>query len=378
MKVLILSANTGTGHNSVAQAVKERFEAYGDECIVEDCLSFVSPAVSKMISQGHNALYKHFQSVNNLVWNLYTGNRAAMNKNHPLYRLITFGCDKLAVYLLQEKIDAVVCTHIFAGWMTGCTIKRNNINVKTGIVETDYMPSLGCEFVDVDYHFVPTKEIAGECEALGIEKEKIIVTGIPVKKEIFIKLSNHDAKAKLNIRNNKKHVIVMCGSMGGGPMVRITHQLIKELGNSIYITVICGSNKVLYRDLKLAYGQKNNVRITKFIKEISLWMDSADVFISKPGGISITEAAVKQLPMILINTVGGCENGNFEFYVNSGAAVAGGGAKDAAVTCRELLDDDEKREQIRQVLAGIAADNDTELIVRTFHKDEEFKHTADS
>ena len=378
MKVLILSANTGTGHNSVAQAVKERFEAYGDECVIEDCLNFVSPAVSKVISSGHNTLYKHFQLINNIGWNLCLGNRSAINENHPMYRLVTHGSDKLAVYLLQKKIDVVVCTHIFAGWMTGHTIKLNNIDVKTGIVETDYMPSLGCEYVEADYHFVPTKEIAEEDESLGIEKEKIIVTGIPIKKEIFNRLTIDEAKAKLNIRSDKKHVIVMCGSMGGGPMVRITHQLIKELGNSIYITVICGSNRRLYRDLKLAYGHKKNVRITKFIKEISLWMDSADLFISKPGGISITESAVKQLPLILINTVGGCETGNYELYVNSGAAVPCSGPRNVAVICRELLADDEKREQIRQALAVIAAENDTELIVRTFHGDEEPKHTTDS
>ena len=42
-------------------------------------------------------------------------------------------------------------------------------------------------------------------------------------------------------------------------------------------------------------------------------MDSADLFLTKPGGISTTEAMVKGLPMVLVNVVGGCETPNLEF-----------------------------------------------------------------
>ncbi|MDO4938431.1 MAG: glycosyltransferase [Lachnospiraceae bacterium] len=368
MKVLILSANTGTGHNSVAMAVRERFEERGDECVVEDCLRFVSPAVSKIIESGHNVLYKYLQPVNHIGWELCANNRSAINEDHPMYKLVMQGCTKLAIYLLQEKYDAVVCSHIFAGWMTGAAVKKYNIPVKTGIIETDYMASLGCEFVDVDYHFVPTKEIAETVRGLGVPGEKVIVSGIPVKKEIYDKISISEAKEKLNIMSDKKHVIVMLGSMGGGPMLSITHHLIKTLGNRIYLTIICGSNRKLYRDLKLAYGRKNNVRITKFIKDISLWMDSADAFVTKPGGISVTEAAAKKLPMILINTVGGCENGNLDYFVQKGGALSASNPKNAAEVCSNLLNDDGQRKRMAEALSEIAEQNDTELIVRTFHE----------
>ena len=365
MKVLILSANTGTGHNSVAQAVHERFVAEGDECVIMDCLSFVSPTVSKMIASGHSTLYKHFSKLNNWGWEICINNRASMNQDHPAYKLMKLGCEKLALYLLKEKFDIAVCTHIFGGWMLGCTVREHNINIKTGIVETDYMPSLGCEFVDVDYHFVPTVDIADELETLGISREKIIVTGIPVKEEIYKRMSSEEAKKKLNINNDRKHVIVMCGSMGGGPMIRITHHLIKKLGNQIYITVVCGSNRNLYNDMKLAYGLRKNVRITKFIKEMSLWMDSADILISKPGGISTTEAAAKNLPMILINCVGGCENGNLKYFVEKGGALSGKEPEDVAAICRKLLSDEKQCEDMREALRRIAEENDTGIIIRT-------------
>ena len=367
MKVLILSANTGGGHNSVAMAVKGRFEANGDECVIEDCLSFVSPSISKIISSGHSALYKYFKPINALGWKMCINNRAAINENHPMYKIVTLGCDKLAIYLLQNEFDAVVCSHIFAGWMVSEVVKRNGIDIKTGIIETDYMPSLGCEYMDVDYHFVPTTEIAEAAKNLGIPEERIIVTGIPVKKEIYDRVSREEAREKLNIQNDRKHIIVMLGSMGGGPMKSITHHLIRTFGNQIYITVICGSNKQMYAELKLAYGKKNNVRITRFIKEISVWMDSADILVSKPGGISTTEAAAKGLPMVLINSIGGCENGNLDYFTAKGGAINAEGPKEVAEACRMLLEDDDAREKMRAALIKIAEQNDTGIIVRTFH-----------
>ena len=59
MKALILSCNTGQGHNSCSAAIKECFEAHGTVCDVTDALGFISQGVSKFISKGHVFVYRH-------------------------------------------------------------------------------------------------------------------------------------------------------------------------------------------------------------------------------------------------------------------------------------------------------------------------------
>ena len=66
-------------------------------------------------------------------------------------------------------------------------------------------------------------------------------------------------------------------------------------------------------------------------------MDSADLFLTKPGGISVSEAAVKQLPMVLIDAVAGCESGNLRFFLDKGAARTAGSAEELAKLCTRLL-----------------------------------------
>lgn len=49
-------------------------------------------------------------------------------------------------------------------------------------------------------------------------------------------------------------------------------------------------------------------------------MSAADCLVTKPGGLTVSEALAKGLPMILINPIPGQEERNTEFLVNNGLA----------------------------------------------------------
>ena len=59
MNTLILSCNTGQGHNSCAAAIKEYYDQMGQPCAVEDALAFISEGISAFISWGHSTVYRH-------------------------------------------------------------------------------------------------------------------------------------------------------------------------------------------------------------------------------------------------------------------------------------------------------------------------------
>ena len=82
-------------------------------------------------------------------------------------------------------------------------------------------------------------------------------------------------------------------------------------------------------------------------------MDSADLFLTKPGGISTTEAMVKGLPMVLVNVVGGCETPNLEFFVSHGGAATADTPEAIAALCKRLLEHDEERLIMRQSLLAM-------------------------
>ncbi len=59
MQTLILSCNTGAGHNSCAQAVQEAYHSRGEICNITDSLQFISEKASTFISNWHTRIYRH-------------------------------------------------------------------------------------------------------------------------------------------------------------------------------------------------------------------------------------------------------------------------------------------------------------------------------
>ena len=95
-------------------------------------------------------------------------------------------------------------------------------------------------------------------------------------------------------------------------------------------------------------------------------MDSADVYLTKPGGISVTEASAKKLPMVLINAVGGCEAYNYRFFMDMGTAVSGSDAAQLADACITLLKDDGARLVMREKY-DTGSFHTTEAVLETLH-----------
>ena len=94
-------------------------------------------------------------------------------------------------------------------------------------------------------------------------------------------------------------------------------------------------NKRLYKALNYRYRKSSRIHIVGYTDKVSLYMDSADLYLTKPGGISVTEAAIKQCPMLFINAVAGCqgtERTNMDFFLCIHSAVT---EEKAQASCSE-------------------------------------------
>jgi len=99
-----------------------------------------------------------------------------------------------------------------------------------------------------------------------------------------------------------------------------------------------------------------------------LQMDAADVYITKPGGISVTEAAKKRLPMILIDAVGGCEQHNLDYFIASGGALTAKEPEELAELALKVCENAALAANMQQGLEKVFAENDPERIYRAMQK----------
>lgn len=148
----------------------------------------------------------------------------------------------------------------------------------------------------------------------------------------------------------KGHLLVMCGSMGCGPLKQLLKEIARGLHGEANVTVICGTNNRLFNRLRKKHEATPGVRVIGYTRFIPLYMDSADLFLTKPGGISVTEASAKALPMAFINAVAGCEQYNMDYFIRHGFAFTNTSVRELAESCViALLGETQLREMRRDL-----------------------------
>ena len=112
------------------------------------------------------------------------------------------------------------------------------------------------------------------------------------------------------------------------------------------LTVICGTNRKLRVKLEEMFVSDQRIMVRGLVRHVAMWMDSTDLFITKPGGVSTTEAACKRLPMLFVNAVAGCEAYNLRFFLRRGVAATANAPKEIAQQAVHLLTNSERLRQM--------------------------------
>lgn len=362
MRILILSCSTGEGHNSCASALKDIFDSKGHYCVIEDALGFISPFVSRLISRGHTMIYRYFPGLFRRGYRFAENHPAAYRDGSFLNRFFCSGHQRLATYIDSQDFDVVICTHTFAGIALTKAKKLCKTAFTTAFVGTDYTCSPTTEASDLDVYFIPDDALKKEFTDYGIPESKLIPSGIPLRQMFYGDTEKAAAKTAEGVDAGHKHLLVMGGSMGCGRIDQLLFLLANALRPDEEITVICGTNKRMQKKLGRRYRKSPNIHIRGYVTDVPCLMDSADLYLTKPGGISVTEAKQKHLPMICLNAVAGCEEYNCRFFVEKGCAVSEKSILALSRQCLSLLRGEEERSKLERSYHTMAEKNSAQVI----------------
>ena len=364
MRVLILSCNTGGGHNACGEAIRQAFEAAGNTCVSADALQFTSNKLSKFMSWGHTTMYRRIPKLFRLGYGYAENHPKMMRDDAAVVKLLTGGAQQLHSFLAAGGYDTVICTHVFAGLLLRRALDNYPMPIKTAFVATDYTCSPGVAESELDVYFIPDASLAGEFMSGGVTGGKLVASGMPVLSQFYTRGDKAKAKLALGITPDSTHLLLMCGSMGCGPMKQLAELISAQLAPDQVLSVICGTNDKLRKDLEQKYGNNPNVRIYGFVQDMSALMDSADLYLTKPGGLSTSEALAKVLPMILIDAVAGCESYNLRHFIDIGGAVTAHEPRELAELCMELLKDPQRRAAMESALLRHRYTDSAQCILR--------------
>lgn len=361
-KVLLLSCNTGEGHNSCARAVKECFEGHGCTCEVADSLLFISEKASKFICNWHVRIYRRLPRLFKTGYKGVESHPSPFRRDTVIYEYLTSGSERLYDCVVSGGYDAVVCTHIFAALALSDMLEKHPLPLTTAFIGTDYTCSPGTADSNLQYYFIPDASLIDEFAACGVPREKLIPSGLPARREFYTPGDKAASRRALGMLADHAHILLVCGSMGCGPIVELTRELASRMTPQEELTVVCGSNDKLYESLAPEYVAAPNVHIAARVDDMPLYMRASDVYMTKPGGLSTTEAAAMALPMVLIDAVAGCEEHNLEYFTARGGAVTADTPPALAEAALRIVRDDALRADMSRALARRADATPAELI----------------
>lgn len=369
MRILLLTCNTGGGHNSAAEAIRSHCELRGIECDTRDALLFASKLHSTVISNGHIYIYRSFPRL--------FGAGYRFEEKHPprfLYKQVALGAKKFAAFLKENRYDAIICTHLFGNMLVTEARKKCGVTMEHYAVITDYAMWPGTDMVDAYRYFVAAEGVKEAHVQAGIAAERVVVSGIPVSPGFVEPIDKQMARRNLGLPEEGKLVLLFSGSIGCGNLNKKAPKLEKQLPAGTRLVIICGNNAHLLKQLRKSCSPQTTV--VGFTKQVDEYMAAADLCVAKPGGLSTTEAWAIGLPMVLMLSVPGCETHNMKHFEDLGVAVGTDNWDEAIRLADQLIRDDTRLVEMRKRLKQVPYPGGAKVVIDTVLADLENRESA--
>ncbi len=369
-KILIISSDTGGGHRSAAQAIAEGAQKFwkGESIAVR---------VIKAVEESHHITEKLVNLYNWVLKNrqhwmkyLYW----VMNKVRPETREFVH---KRCIGYVRQQFEkwcphVVVSVHPLTQHIFARILKELNLAEQIPLVTVVTDPCYGfwkgwaCN--DVSLYLVANEDAQRQLVDYGITPEKIKISGMPIHPkfhEVNEKVAQEARKA-FGLNPDKFTVFVNAGWVGGGNIP----QIFKEFARGdldVQAIFLAGKNEDLRREAEeIAKTAKFPVKVIGYSDEIEKLMQSANVMISKLGGLTTYEAMACHLPIIADTTTSPMpqEAGTVSLIAKRGAGVLLDKATDIVPTIQSLLNNSVKYSRMKEAAANLTIPNSTQNIIR--------------
>lgn len=324
-KVMVLSASAGAGHVTAANALEGALRESGiaQEVINLDVLKKVSPFMRSMYSKQYITLVNRAP---HLLGALYDATDHAKKFDARRMTFDVANALPMLRYLTNERPDVVVSTHFLASELAAFATRRRRLDAYLATVITDFDAHAFWLSDPVNHYFTAFEETSRQLQHLGVDRDDISVTGIPISVKFAGAPSKSEARKQLGLREDLPLVLISVGGFGVGPVIETVESAM--LGRTRFQTVVlCGKNEKLRTQLlrmqSISPSYFREFHAVGHTDSMQVYMAAADLMIGKSGGLTSSECLASSLPMLIVNPIPGQEERNANHLLEHGAAASG-------------------------------------------------------
>ena len=238
-------------------------------------------------------------------------------------------------YLENKDFDIIVTPHLYPAETLTWMKRKGILRQKTVAIATDYTSIPFWEETECDYYVIPHEDLINEFVS-GVLPRKTGSLGGFGQRNVGRRLGGKKGQRNLSAASRRLDLSCNEWKYGIWKDPDFVLELARRLKENEEIVVICGNNKKLEETLKENLeGIEGYASLVSQSRWQSTWKRVTS-FLTKPGGLSSTEAAVSRIPIIHTNPIPGCENRNLEFFEERHMSI---GTKEFAWTTEGWTED---------------------------------------
>lgn len=346
-KVLIFTASTGGGHNQAATSLEREFKLKGYEAVKVDMLKETSRMLDILIADGYKVLATKMPKI---YGGLYKWSDSEKVNNGITKSFAKLACREIKYIIDKNNPDLIIGTHPFIIDVIGKFKGQDLLRIPFISIVTDYEAHQTYVSKSVDAYITGSEHTSQSLVNKGVSRDKLYPFGIPIRREFL------EEKKELCQETDKTfQILIMGGSMGVKSIKKVLKSLTKST-HSFRVVVVCGKDEVLRKSLEKGYEDKikdKKLIVYGFTRKIAKLMDSSNIIITKPGGLTVSESIARNIPMIIPYLIPGQEAENAEFLVREGIAVRVDQIKDIQFVVEELIDNPQKLYEMKDKMKGL-------------------------
>jgi processive 1,2-diacylglycerol beta-glucosyltransferase len=356
-RLLILSVSAGAGHVRAAQAIEAAARAAAPpfDATHLDLLSLVPSDFRKLYGQQYIKLVE--KSPQLWSWLYSKTDRSSRDSLAGKLKRAAEKVNTRRLWAVIERVppDAILCTHFLPAELLSRARARGRRLPPVWVQVTDFDVHALWVHPHVDRYCVASDEVAFRLADRGVPRERISVTGIPVMPQFSSPVLERAAcAAELGLDPRKFTVHMMAGGAGVGSLDELAARLL-TLPAELQLVALAGRNAGLLGKLQ-ALARKHPGRLFPlgFTTTVERVMTAADLVVTKPGGLSVSECLAKRRPMLLVAPIPGQEERNADYLLEAGVAVKAIDGATLAYKLGRLIADPARLAAMSEAAHGIA------------------------
>jgi processive 1,2-diacylglycerol beta-glucosyltransferase len=322
VKFLVLYASFGAGHQRAALAIRDGLTRTNPGAHVDilDYFVFTNSTVYNLVRK----TYLKSIRLAPRLWGRFYHRTRHISGGSPINKMLnTIGLKNFHDYLRLAAPDAIVSTYPVPAGVLSQLKGRGLVTAPLITAITDFGLHSQWLHPNTDLYLVGSEFMKEELLTRGITTEKIFISGIPISPMFDKKLDKAALCQKFGLNPAIPTVLLMGGAYGCLTGMKSVCQRLAYAPTDLQLLIVCGQDAKMYDELRKNIPHpRNTINIYPFVDNIHELMSVSHLIVTKAGGLTVSEALARELPIVIYCPLPGVEEENTRFLTKCGAALA--------------------------------------------------------